>query len=201
MKKITVLLIYIFISLKIVYCQLNIGVIVGSGIINSVSYLKYERTSEYQKLNLNTKQGFSYYLGGTVNYYLAKKNKLSANVLFFDKTFNQLDIITKTNFIIKNYFLTIPIYWQHSLFTKTGTNIGIMNNIFLKNSYGAKKIMNYYNLSIFVGIFYSINNKMNISANFLSDITPYSCVKVIDNSQLAYNYGAMLSVSYKLFEK
>ncbi len=104
--------------------------------------------------------------------------------------------ISKTN----NFYVKIPMFLSFRRNKNLGVNIGIYNNFLINKKFEEQS---FYNMSLLSGINYKINSKYSLFINFYADILPY-----IKNDRTlftsfphnSYNYGAMLSLSYKIFE-
>ncbi len=204
MKNKNVILIICLFLLNNLNAQTEISIKAGSGINNSSTIFKDIKSSEYDFfIAFDNSIAFSYSIGFNTNFLLNKKNKFAIDLLFIRKAFIYNLILSTENIndLHKYYFINIPVYWKHLFSGKTGMNFGFVNNFFLKNSYGLNEAMTYYNIGLTCGFYYCLNDKFILSADIQSDISPYFKYEGIGKYQLAYNYGAMLSLSYKIFEK
>jgi len=186
-----ILVIFVLFSSKI-YSQTGICFTGGIGINSSVTI--YPLANENIKLDLGVKPGFSYFFGPVVFYPINEKNKISFSALFFNKSYQQND------FHLNFYYLSAPLKWKHLWFNKIGTTIGIEGNIFLTNSFENNYGMQPYNFDFFIGIYYKINNKIDISVNYHRDLTPFNSITLFE-TQKAYNYCTFISVEYNITGK
>ena len=193
------LILFVFFVLNIsMIAQTKINIKAGSGINNSSTIIKHKITNEYDFVAaFDNRPAFSFFIGSSFDFLLDKKSTFSINVLFFDKAFFSTYISDR----IDNSYLYIPLYWKNLFKEKIGLSFGIVNNILLKSYFNENHTMKPYNFGLTIGIYYLFKNNVEFSFEIQADIDPYSSINVFNQYQLAYNYGAMLSVSYKLFEK
>ncbi|MCF6366395.1 MAG: hypothetical protein L3J35_09360 [Bacteroidales bacterium] len=94
----------------------------------------------------------------------------------------------------RNFYISIPVSINFLEKQKIGFSTGLSNN-FLISKMRIYDTYRFYNLSLLVGINYKLNEKCKLSLDFNTDILSY--IKHSYHSE--YNYGAMVSLKYKLF--
>lgn len=104
-----------------------------------------------------------------------------------------------------NCYISLPLFINFYGKRKIGYNIGVSNNFLINREDYTGNMQSSYNLSLLFGLNCKINNRYKISLDLYADIIPYiksrrtPYMPVLEYN--VYNYGVMLSVSYKLFGK
>jgi hypothetical protein len=120
--------------------------------------------------------------------------------MFINKSYFLKDFDSGNNFRYDNYFINIPISLKTKIYKKISLNIGLANNIFVKSSYDFGEYAMNYNLGVTTGLSYNISDRIELSADFQTDLTAHICYGLFLNAyQYSYLYGSMISINYKLF--
>ncbi len=200
MKKHIIIICLILSSFEL-SAQFNINIKLGGGLGNSIIFQKSKTNFETTRLGaFDPAFAFSYSIGSNINYSLNNRFQTSLGLLFINKTYNERfgSIIIYKH--INNYFVAIPLSIKTKIYKKASINIGIVNNVFLKSSHSFTDGIRKYSLGAIIGYSYHISNKIELSTDLQTDITPYIYYDTFLGYQMQYNYGIMLSLSYKLFK-
>lgn len=201
MKKNVTTIFLVLCSLQL-SAQLKINIKFGGGLGSSAVFQESKINSEITRVKaLKFSPAFSYSIGPNINYSFNKIFEFSADILFANNAFNQKEIFTTNYFHINNYFLLFPISIKTKINQKASINIGFVNNIFLNSSYEYKSGIKNYKLGITAGFSYHINDKIELSCDLNSDVSPYMYFDEFLFIQKQYNYGASLSLMYAIFDK
>lgn len=212
MKKLSFLIIIFTVVSVSIKAQNSISLKSGVGINNlyMISYNNQLKDIRHiPKMTMNLGINYKYIINNTKNLnvgfdvsYQPVKDKLFIDsLLFIEENLSYYEYYEQgyTTLSTHNFYIQIPMYISFREDKNIGVDLGVRNNFLIKKKYNN---LSFYNLSIILGLNYKINNKYKLSFNFYTDIIPYinNDRKLFNSVEFnSYNYGTILSLSYKLF--